>query len=111
MSQDFAYQDSPSSLGVYIAIPRPSDYPLIDFTTITSVVVHVTLPGETTLATWAFSIVTQETTATLLVVFHAFQAGDTTRRGSVLFVVTPMVGSTALPPAIARMPICAPSLG
>jgi hypothetical protein len=111
MPQDFAYQNSPASIGLFVELRRGVDYPNLDMTTVTSVVVSVTLPWSSTPATWSFQIVTSETTAELLVISHAFQDGDTDDTGTATLRITPMVGPTALPPVIVRLPIRAPALG
>jgi hypothetical protein len=46
----------------------------------------------------------------MLVIFHAYQSGDTADTGTATLRITPMVGPTALPPSVVRLPIRAPSL-
>jgi hypothetical protein len=110
MAQDFAYQNSPSTLGLFLELQRGPDYPGIDMTTVTSVLASVIKPGASTPVTWAFQLVPGETTEEMLVIFHAYQSGDTADTGTATLRITPMVGPTALPPSVVRLPIRAPSL-
>jgi len=110
MAQDFAYQNSPATLGLYLEIHRGANYPPIDLTTVTSVTAAVTLPRASTPTSWSFQIVAAETTAARLVIFHAFASGNTALTGNVKIVVTPITPAGALSPALFILPVRGPAL-
>lgn len=94
----FIYQNSPSTLGLYLSIDRTGNYLAFDMTTVTSVSVLVTFPGGNQ-ATWTLTPVPSLTTVGTLVAKRAFQPGDTSTLGMLTLVATPYVGGTPLPPA------------
>lgn len=107
---DFAYQNSPSTLGLYLAIDRTANYPTVDMTTVTEVIAVVTFPGGAQ-ANWGFTPVVSMTTPQVLVASRPYAPGDTAVVGMMTLVATPFVGSTALAPAGPwKIPVKGPSL-
>ena len=103
MAQDFAWVGSPSSLGLRLPILRPAEI-TVDLTTVDLVTAQVLLPFAAAEVTWTFTINTALTTATILVVEHAYQAGDTPdpgqAQGRFRVWVTASAGGVVLPPAL-----------
>ncbi len=98
MAETFVYQNSPTSVVLYVEIARGDDYSELDLTTVTSVVAEVYLPGATEAAEWTFTPVAAETTEELLVCSRAFEEGDTAVVGTISMRLTPFVGDDPTPP-------------
>jgi hypothetical protein len=99
--QPFAYQKSPDTLGLFLVIERGSDYPVLDMTTVTSVIAVCTQTkpdGSHLTFTWTLAPVAPMTTVDTLVVSRSWAPGDTDYIGNCPLVVTPYIGSTPLAP-------------
>lgn len=96
--QPFAYQNSPTTLGLYLEILRGAEYPNIDMTEVDSCTVQAFLPGCAGVpVTWSMSIVAEETTASMLVVRRAWVTSEMATLGVAHFVAYPRIGAVALP--------------
>lgn len=98
MADNFVYQNSPTSVVLFIDIARGDDYPDLDLTEVTTVVAEVYLPGTTEAAEWTFAPVAGETTETLLVCSRAFEEGDTETVGTISMRLVPFIGVDPCPP-------------
>lgn len=101
--QAFAYQNSPSTLSLFLVIAAGPDYPAVDMTTVTTVEATCvqTKPDGTLLTlTWTLTPVVGMTTATSLVASYAYQPGDTLYPGNHQLFAVPFVNTTPLPPMV-----------
>lgn len=98
MADIFVYQNSPTSVVLYVEVARGDDFPDLDLTDVTTVVAEVYLPGATEATEWTFAPVAGETTEELLVCSRAFEEGDTATVGTISMRLTPFIGDDACQP-------------